>query len=302
MSTVNQISGSITAKAHQFALDAMREHTASGVLSQLMKNLSSTEIDAVGISISNPNDDRYLVASRGAIGTAAKARIRATLDALSREDDSGLLMPILQTPCNLGLSEVRRIEETYECWYRQFDVADTRLTLVAFHKDQSVVDPYHRSLLQQMSQVVEATMVMLSQKRKARIALVKGPQTLLKVQLDGLSSIRTDFGEFEAREIMEGTAEMIRENLDAVSHVGCTDSHTITVMLPKTEDLLLSEIKLRIAEMIRLYPVPDGYQLDSYMRESQIAGTAERGGPQSHSLHVPTPPRDIVNGIRSIAN
>lgn len=302
MSTYNHEVQSITAKAHQFALNAMREHTARGVLSQMMKSLATSDIDALGLSISEPRGERYLVASRGAIGSVAKDRIRSTLDALSGDEETGIMMPLIQAPCRLGLSEVRRIDETFECWYRQFSVGETRVTLVAFHKDQRVVDGQHRSLLVQMSRVVEATMVMLRQKEDARIALVSGPQILLEIQIDGLAEIRSDFGDFEGSEIIEGASELIRESIDAVSHVGCTQANTITVMLPRTADNLLAETKLKIGELIRLYPAPNGYQLDAYLRESQINGTAERANQTQHSVHIPTPPSEIASGNRSIAS
>jgi hypothetical protein len=302
MNTGKDHSPSMTSRAHQFALDAMVETTISGVLSQLMKSLSTSNIDAIALSIMDGDQDRYLVASRGAMSTQARDRIRETLDALCREEQTDLMLPLIQTPIALDLSEVRRIEQTFESWYRQFTVGRSRLTLVTFHRHQQVVDRETRALLVELTKVVEATLVMIQQKENARAALVDGPQILLEVAVEGIEHIRNEFGNFEAEEILLGLVENIGSNLDAVTHVGQKDGHVITVMLPKTEQSLLSRLRLEIAETVRLTPAPEGHHLDALIRENVLAAPGLEMAVQTHRLHIPTPPSAVANGIRSIAN
>jgi hypothetical protein len=292
---------SVTAKAHQFALDAMVETTAGGILSQFMKALASTSIDAVGLSIIDDNQDRYLFTSRGAVSPEAKDRIRLTLDALSRDEDTGVLLPVIQTPCILELSSVSRIEKTFEGWYRKFTVAGQDITIVAFHGQQTIVDRETRSLLMQLSRVIEATLVMLDQKQQARIALVDGPQVLLEVTVDGIDAIRSEFGDFEATEIIGGISDAIRETIETVSHIGIGVKNTLSVLLPHTEKTLLTRIKMQIAETIRFYPAPEGYSLDAQIRVSTLAASTNHSNVASYSLHMPSAPSIPVDHSASTA-
>lgn len=301
MSNMSKPNHSVTAKAHQFALDAMVETTAGGILSQFMKALASTSIDAVGFSIIDDAQDRYLFCARGAVSSEAKDRIRLTLDALSRDEDTGVLLPVIQAPSILELSNVARIEQTFEGWYRKFTVAGQDIVIVAFHGQQTIVDKETRSLLMQLSRVIEATLVMLAHKQHARIALVDGPQILLNVTINGIEDIRSEFGEFEAGEILDGISDSIRETLHIVSHIGVGNGDTLSVMLPHTDKTLLTQIKLQIAETIRFYPAPDGYVLDAQIRTSTLAAGTNHSNIASYSLHMPTQPSSASTRSDSVA-
>jgi hypothetical protein len=290
MSHTHKTNRSVTAKTHQFALDAMVETTAGGILSKVMKALASTTVDAVGLSIIDDTQDRYLFSSRGAVSADAKDRIRQTLDALSRDEDTGVLLPVIQTPCSVKLSNVARIEQTFEGWYRRFNVAGQQVTLVAFHAQQTIVDKETRAILMQLSRVLEATLVMLNHKQHARISLVDGPQILLNVNIDGIESIRGEFGDFEAEEMLSGIGEAIRVSLDAVSHIGQANEDTLSVMLPHTDKTLLNQIKLQIAETIRFYPAPSGYTLDAQIRANTMTAASNRSNVAAYSLRMPSMP------------
>ena len=301
MSNTFNTNRSVTAKAHQFALDAMVETTAGGILSKVMKALASTTVDAVGLSIIDDTQDRYLFSSRGAVSPEARDRIRQTLDALSRDEDTGILLPVIQTPCSVKLSSVARIEHTFEGWYRRFNVGDQQITLVAFHGQQTIVDKETRALLVQLSRVLEATLVMLNHKQQARISLVDGPQILLNVNIDGIDAIRNEFGDFEAEEMLSSIGEAIRVSMAAVSHIGRANEQTLSVMLPHTDKTLLNQIKLQIAETIRYHPAPSGYRLDAQIRANTMTAATNRSNIAAYSLRMPSMPAAPAGRNHSIA-
>ncbi|MGB0648431.1 MAG: hypothetical protein ACPGQS_14700 [Bradymonadia bacterium] len=291
MNHSNTIPHSITARAHQFAIDAMIQTSLEGILAHLMKTVAKTSVDAIALSIRSAVHDRYLLSSRGAVSAEAKERIRLTLDALSRDDDDELLIPIIQTPCLLSLSEVDRIERTYEGWYRRFPVGEDEITLIAFHGQQTIVDTETRQLLIALCEVLEATLVMMNHKKSARIKGTTDPHTLITVNLDGIDEVRAEFGDFEANELIDGLIESIRHKTDGIGRIGQDNLNQLSIILPEADKTLLNELKLHIAETIRFFPAPAGHHLDAQLRVHTMTPQAAHPSMTTYSVHTPTPPR-----------
>ena len=291
MNHTNTMPHSITARAHQFAIDAMVQTSLEDILAHFMKTIAKTSVDAIALSVRSALQDRYLLSSRGAVSTEAKERIRLTLDALSRDDENDLLTPIIQTPCLLSLSEVDRIERTYEGWYRKFSVGEDEITLTAFHGQQTIVDTDTRQLLVALCEVLEATLVMMNHKKAARIKGTNEPHTLITVTLDGIDAVRAEFGDFEANELIDGLIESIRHKTSGIGRIGQDNLNQLSIMLPEADKTLINELKLHIAETVRFFPAPAGHHLDAQLRVHRMTPQSEHPSMTTYSVHAPTPPR-----------
>ena len=276
--------------AHRFALNAMSEPNVSGVMSQLMRVLTNTSINAVALKIENLGESENWFAAKGPISGRAQRRIRESLNALSGIEQEDVLVPLREAKCVLPLHAIEAVESTQECWYTTFATDGSPATFVVFQENGQVVKGPLRTQLTLLAKTLEQTLVMIEHKQKARLNANEIEQRLTRIDIEGLELIEMEFGAFERTAILNGIADVLTETMDEISDVVIVNERSLMTTVPVVSQLYNEQLGLRIAEIIRTYPCPNGYGVDAFVRPCQRHDHTLNAIQTNHNMFLPSQP------------
>ena len=276
--------------AHRFALNAMREPNASGVMSQLMRVLANTSINALALKFGHLGESENWFAAKGPVSGRAQRRIRESLNALSGIEQEDVLVPLREAKCVLPLNAIEPVESTQESWYATFDIEGSPATFVAFQENGQVVKGAMRTQLNLLAKTLERTLIMIKHKQTARHHSNETEQRLTRIDIEGLDPIETEFGAFERTAILNGIADVLTESMDELSEVVIVNERSLMTTIPVVSQLYNEQIRLRIAEIIRTYPCPNGYGIDAFVKPCQRDDHTLESIQTQHNMFVPSQP------------
>jgi hypothetical protein len=200
------------------------------------------------------------------------------------------------------LNAIESVESTQECWYVTFTIEGSPATFVAFQENGQVVKGPMRKQLNLLSKTLERTLIMIEHKQKVRHHSDEIAQRLTRIDIEGLDIIELEFGAFERTAILTGIADILTETMDELLEVVVVNERSLMTTIPVVSQLYNEQIRLRISEIIRTYPCPNGYAIDAFVKPCQQDDQTLEEIQTQHNIFVPSQPAMGGLSVNKVSN